>query len=835
MGQLYNAFGAMALDQSVMAATPLLKQINTSLTATPAVYVVNPGGTVTLPSSMNVNVINPSTPPNVQNVSLLSTPVVVSFQGAPYTVVGTVTVSNFPTIQNVNIANVATPPAIQKVQETATPITVAYQGSPFVVTGSFFPTSQQVWLATPNILNVNVANPATPPSVQNVSITSTPIVYAQLVAGGSSSSVSVTNFPGIQNVNVANQATPAAIQKVAETATPITVTYQGAPFAVTGFPTSQQVWLATPTIINVNVANQATPPATQNVNITSTPIVYAQVINQAGSASNVNVTNTPNVNIASTPIVYAQITNPSGAASNVNVTNTPNVTIASTPISIVYQGAPFAVTVSAAPLQNVNIVNPATPPPFQQVWLATPAILNVNIANQATPPATQNVNVTSTPIVYSYHANGVAVTNFPATQNVNITSTPIVYAQLVAGGSSSNVSVTNFPATQNVAITSTPISVVYAGAPFPVTVNSVPAQNVNIMNVATPPPFQQVWLATPAILNVNIANQATPPALQNVALTSTPIVYALHANGIAVTNFPATQNVNVTSTPIVYAQVINQSGAASNVNVTNTPNVAVTNGVATPIVVSYQPSPYTVTGNVGITSTPIVYAQITNPGGAATSVSVTNFPATQNVAVTSTPIVYAQIISQPGGGGSNVSVTNFPSIQNVNLANVATPPATQNVAVTNGVATPIVVATFPVTSMGPQGSLQVQASFAAGQQQIDSTGNFQPIRYANINLYSGASTPLVWAGARTLRVIGYSFVSQNAGAVMFAATPLMAFNAGGASTPLAGPFFVAANGGVVYASTLQGPAFEIPSPGGLYISTIGVGTNVGGHLAYVYV
>lgn len=534
-----NVFGALALDQSVMATTPLLKAINTTLQATPYVYVVNQGSvsaSVNFPGVQNVNLANVSTPPLVQTVSITSTPVVSLLN----TNVG---VNNFPTVYptqgivNVNIANVATPPAIQNVSLTSTPIIYSYQPFPYVVQGTVAVSSLP---APGGVTNVNLANVATPPAIQAVSITSTPVVSLL------NTNVGVNNFPviyptqGIVNVNVANVATPAPIQSVSivNASTPLYTT----------------------------VFNNATP---LNVSITSTPIVYAVLVNQTAG----------------------------GASSNVNVTNFPAIQPVSmgtqaTPIVVISSMPPISATVTFPGIQNVNIANVSTPVAIQSVNIVNAATpLYTTVFNNATPI---NVALTSTPIVYAYQAS---------TYNVNITSTPIIGN--VTGTVSANVTFPGMqnvnlanpstpPSVQSVAITSTPI--IYSYQPYPyailgsVAVTSIPAttQNVNIANVATPPVSQQVnfggTFATPAVT----AYQGNP--LWNVALLSTPVVSILNQN-VGVNNFPATY----------------PTQGVVNVNVANTATPFI---LATPSVIAYQGNANYNVNVSNVVATPTVYAQV---------------------------------------------------------------------------------------------------------------------------------------------------------------------------------------------------------------------------------
>lgn len=321
---LVNLFGSLALDQSVMAATPLLKQINTTLLSTPYVYVANPTAvTVAFPGVQNVNIANVSTPPSIQSVSLTSTPIVslantqvtvqnwpliyptqgvvnvnlanvatpISTQSVsvinwpgiqnvnvanPTTPVTSVGVNNFPLGFNVNVANPSTPPSVQAVSLTSTPIVYSYQPYPYSIQGtvgvSNFPASFSVsnfpaTYPTQGVVNVNVANPATPPTVQTVN---------------------VNNLPGVQNVNLANQSTPAPVQQIS-------------------FPVASQVAndgsLQGPQFQNINLfstvaGTQATPLVLANSRTTRV-LSYVFTSSVAGS---VCFTSTPTSNFQSTGI-----------------------------------------------------------------------------------------------------------------------------------------------------------------------------------------------------------------------------------------------------------------------------------------------------------------------------------------------------------------------------------------------------------------------------------------------------------------------------------------------------------------------------------------------------
>lgn len=111
---------------------------------------------------------------------------------------------------------------------------------------------------------------------------------------------------------------------------------------------------------------------------------------------------------------------------------------------------------------------------------------------------------------------------------------------------------------------------------------------------------------------------------------------------------------------------------------------------------------------------------------------------------------------------------------------------------------------------------------------LDGAGAAAPIKYARINATALGDNAVVAAvGGKKIRVLGYAFTTSVAVAANFQDTQV---------TPVvhAGPFDLAANGGVSFAGGLAGPAFETAAGQGVEMN-LSVAANVRGHLTYVEV
>lgn len=127
------------------------------------------------------------------------------------------------------------------------------------------------------------------------------------------------------------------------------------------------------------------------------------------------------------------------------------------------------------------------------------------------------------------------------------------------------------------------------------------------------------------------------------------------------------------------------------------------------------------------------------------------------------------------------------------------------------------------------------ATAGTGRQQVlavpttadplDTAGVAVPIKYVRINATaSGDNVILAAVASKKIRVLGYAFTASAAVAANFQDTQ---------ATPVvhAGPFDLAANGGVSYAGGLDAPAFETGVGFGLEMN-LGAVANVRGHLSY---
>ena len=226
----------------------------------------------------------------------------------------------------------------------------------------------------------------------------------------------------------------------------------------------------------------------------------------------------------------------------------------------------------------------------------------------------------------------------------------------------------------------------------------------------------------------------------------------------------------------------------------------------------------------------IIGSLASSPTGSEQGLVVRNIPSgTQAVSLATAPTTpvtgtfwqATQPVSLATAPTTPVTGTFWQTTQPVSLASAPTTPVTG----TFWQATqPVSVAALPALATGSNTIGVVNSQFPINQS-VDGTGAAQPMQFAYFNVstaQTGVSLISAPASGRSIRVISYAIV---VGATM--------------NVSLIGPtttllFPLAANGGVSFAGTLQGPAFQCAAATALTYTTSAAGQATG-HICYVVV